>query len=330
MSHLDQKTSAPLVSFIKSREFLLLLLLFMVFIVGNSTSPWFLDIYNLFDTTAIFSEISLVALSMALVIIAGDIDISVASIIALSSLCMGLAHQIFGVPTFGLIAIGIIVGMICGAFNGTLVVKFRLPAIIVTIGTMSLFRGISAGVLGNNKIANYPESFMNISQKYFMDIIPYAFIIFMIFTGLFVILAHYTVFGRYVFSIGNNSTASRFSGINTNHMRFMLFVLNGLMAGIAAIFLTSRLGSTRPDIAYGMELEVITIVVLGGVSILGGKGTISGVFLAALVIGFLRLAITLNNIPGSVLIVFTGTLLILSVSLPRTLGFITHKKRGSI
>lgn len=329
MSMFNQKSTSPLLLFAKSRELLLILLLVVVFIIGNATSPWFLDVYNLFDTTAIFSEISLIALSMALVIIAGDIDISVASIIALSSLCMGLAHQFLGVPTIALVAIGILVGALCGAFNGFLIVKFQLPAIIVTIGSMSLFRGISAGVLGSSKIADYPESFMNISQMYFMDLIPYAFIIFIFFTILFIILAHYTVFGRYIFSIGNNPVASRFSGINTNRMRFLLFVLNGIMAGIAAIFLTARLGSTRPDIAYGMELEVITIVVLGGVSILGGKGTLTGVFLAALVIGFLRLAITLNNIPGSVLIVFTGSLLILSVSLPIILKLITQRKRGT-
>ncbi|MFV0431081.1 MAG: ABC transporter permease [Alphaproteobacteria bacterium] len=323
----QQKTISPFLSFFKSREFILLILLFFVFVVGKATSPWFLDVYNLFDTTAIFSEISLVALSMALVIIARDIDISVASIIALSSLCMGLAHKLLGFSTIELIGVGITVGALCGMFNGFLIVKFKLPAIIVTIGTMSLFRGISAGILGSDKIANYPTSFMNISQVYFKDVIPYAFIVFLVFVVIFIIVTHYTVFGRYVFAIGNNPEAARFSGINPDKIRFILFTLNGIMAGIASVFLTSRLGSTRPDIALGLELEIITIVVLGGVSILGGKGTITGVFLAALVIGFLRLAITLNNIPGSVLIVFTGTLLILSVSLPVILGRLLQKRK---
>ncbi len=297
--------------------------------MGKYTSHWFLDIYNLFDTTAIFSEISLVALSMALVIIARDIDISVASIIAFCSLCMGLSHQFLGLPAMGIVCVGIFVGGLCGILNGFLIIGFKLPAIIVTIGTMSLFRGISAGILGSNKIADYPASFMNISQTYFLDLIPYAFIVFLLFVILFIILTHYTIFGRYIFAIGNNPEAARFSGVNPDRIRFMLFTLNGIMAGIAAVFLTSRLGSTRPDIALGLELEIITIVVLGGVSILGGKGTITGVFLAALVIGFLRLVITLNNIPGSVLIVFTGSLLILSVSLPIIFGRFLSKRRST-
>lgn len=303
-------------SIFKSREAVLIGLLILVFIGGDLSSPWFLDIYNLLDSTAIFSEIAIMALSTSLIIITRDIDISMASVVALSSLMMGLVSQYLGLGVVPIILVGMITGALCGAFNGVLVTRLKMPAIVVTIGTMSLFRGIAAGFLGNDKIAEYPSAFKAIGQSYFMNMVPYSFICFVVLAAVFVVLTHYTVFGRRIFALGNNPEGAKFSGIRTDRLRFLLFTLNGAMAGLAAVFLTSRLGSTRPDIATGLEMEVITIVVLGGVSLDGGKGTISGVFLAALVIGFLRLAITLNNVPGNILIVFTGTLLILSVALP--------------
>ncbi len=303
-------------AFLKSREAILLVMLLLVFIGGDLSSPWFLNIYNLLDSTAIFSEISIMALSTALVIITRDIDISMASTMALSSLVMGLASHMLGLGAVPIVILGLLTGALCGAFNGFLVTRLNMPAIVVTIGTLSLYRGVAAGVLGNGKIADYPSSFTAIGQSYFLGLIPWSFITFIILAIVFVVLTHATTIGRQIFALGNNPEGARFSGIRINRLRFLLFTLNGLMSGLAAVFLTSRLGSTRPDIATGLEMDVITIVVLGGVSLMGGKGTISGVFMAALVIGFLRLAITLNNVPGNILIVFTGTLLVLSVALP--------------
>ncbi|WP_232829275.1 ABC transporter permease [Tropicimonas sp. IMCC34043] len=301
---------------LRSRELVLIGLLAMVFIGGNASSPWFLDIYNLLDSTAIFSEIALMALGTALVIITRDIDISMASILALSSLVMGLASQHLGLGAVPLVLIGLATGALCGAVNGTLVARLGMPAIVVTIGTMSLFRGIAAGILGDGKIAEFPTAFTAIGQSYLFGMIPLSFVVFILLSVVFVVLTHFTVLGRNLFALGNNPEGARYSGVRTNRLRFLLFTLNGLMAGLAAVFLTARLGSTRPDIAMGLEMEVITMVVLGGVSISGGKGTITGVVLAALVIGFLRLAVTLNNVPGNILIVFTGLLLIGSVALP--------------
>ncbi|SFP02540.1 rhamnose transport system permease protein [Cohaesibacter marisflavi] len=313
---LDAPSTISAGSMLKSREIVLIGLLILVFVGGDLSSPWFLDIYNLLDSTAIFSEIAMMALSTALVIICRDIDISMASVMALSSLMMGLASQSLGLGALPLCLVGLLTGAACGFFNGFLVTRLKMPAIVVTIGTMSLFRGVAAGVLGNEKIAHYPDAFAAIGQSYFMDMVPYSFITFVLLSIVFIIVIHYTTIGRSIFALGNNPEGALFSGIRTDRLRFILFTLNGLMAGLAAVFLTSRLGSTRPDIANGLEMEVITIVVLGGVSLNGGKGTISGVFIAALVIGFLRLAITLNNVPGNILIVFTGTLLVVSVALP--------------
>ena len=208
---------------------------------------------------------------MALVIISGEIDLSVAAIIAFSSTMMGLALQ-FGVGTPGLVAVGILTGLICGAFNGVLVTGLGLPSIVVTIGTMSFFRGLSFIVLGDQAYKGYPGSFAFFGQGYVWWVISFEFVLFLIMAVLFYILLHRTNFGRWVFVIGNNPVAAEFSGVRVRRIKLILFCLTGIMSGIAAVLLTSRLGSTRPSIAQGWELEVITMVVLGGVSILGGRG----------------------------------------------------------
>ena len=252
---------------------------------------------------------------MALLIIAGEIDLSVAAIIALASTAMGAAVQM-GVGTPGLVAIGIGTGVLCGAFNGFLVAGLKLPSIVVTIGTMSLFRGISYMVLGDQAYGKYPADFAYFGQGYVISVISFEFVLFIVMAVLFAILLHATNFGRQVYVIGTNPFAARFSGIPVERVKFILFLLTGLMSGIAAVCLTSRLGSTRPSIAQGWELEVVTMVVLGGVSILGGSGTIAGVVIAAFVMGLVTFGLGLLNVPGIVMSIFVGLLLIITIAIP--------------
>ena len=252
---------------------------------------------------------------MALLIIAGEIDLSVAAIIALASTAMGAAVQM-GVGTPGLVAIGIGTGLLCGAFNGFLVAGLKLPSIVVTIGTMSLFRGISYMVLGDQAYGKYPADFAYFGQGYVFWVISFEFVLFIVMAIIFAILLHATNFGRQVYVIGNNPFAARFSGIPVERVKFILFLLTGLMSGIAAVCLTSRLGSTRPSIAQGWELEVVTMVVLGGVSILGGSGTIAGVVIAAFVMGLVTFGLGLLNVPGIVMSIFVGLLLIITIAIP--------------
>jgi rhamnose transport system permease protein len=252
---------------------------------------------------------------MALLIIAGEIDLSVAAIIALASTAMGAAVQM-GAGTPGLVAIGIGTGLLCGAFNGFLVAGLKLPSIVVTIGTMSLFRGISYMVLGDQAYGKYPADFAYFGQGYVFWVISFEFVLFIAMAILFAILLHATNFGRQVYVIGNNPFAARFSGIPVERVKFILFLLTGLMSGIAAVCLTSRLGSTRPSIAQGWELEVVTMVVLGGVSILGGSGTIAGVVIAAFVMGLVTFGLGLLNVPGIVMSIFVGLLLIITIAIP--------------
>ena len=313
--HIPDRLGTSYKRLFASWEMLLLGVAIAIFIANSFASPYFLNAWNLSDATFNFTEKALIAFAMTLLIISGEIDLSVAAIIALASTAMGAAAQM-GIGTPGLVLIGIGTGLVCGAINGGLVAGLKLPSIVVTIGTMSLFRGISYIVLGDKAYGGYPESFAYFGQGYVVWVFSFEFVLFIAFALIFGVLLHATSFGRRVYAIGNNEFAARFSGIPVERMKFTLFMLTGLMSGIAAVCLTSRLGSTRPSIAQGWELEVITMVVLGGVSILGGAGSIIGVVIAAFVMGLVTFGLGLLNVPGIVMSIFIGLLLIITISLP--------------
>ena len=291
---------------------LLLAVAIAIFIANSLASPHFLDPWNLSDATYNFTEKAMIAFAMTLLIISGEIDLSVAAIIGLG------------------------VGLLGGAFNGTLVARIGLPSIVVTIGTMSLFRGIAQIVLGDQAYGGYPASFAWFGQGYMSDVswwpalpgfevVTFEMIAFAVSALFFGVLLHWTAFGRRIYAIGNNAAAARFSGVKVERTKFLLFLLTGLMSGFAAICLTSRLGSTRHTIATGWELEVVTMTVLGGVSILGGAGTIPGVVLAAIVMGLVTFGLGLLNVPGIVMSIFIGLLLILVIALPLVVGRIRNR-----
>ncbi|MBD0865886.1 MAG: ABC transporter permease [Rhodobacteraceae bacterium] len=313
---IPDRLQSPFERRLKSWESLLLVVAVAIFIVNSFTSPYFLNAWNLSDATFNFTEKAMIAFAMALLVIAGEIDLSVASTIALASTAMGAVMQ-FGVGTPGLVPIGLGVGLLCGAFNGLLVTRMGLPSIVVTIGTMSLFRGISYIVLGDQAYRGYPSDFAFFGQGYVFWVISFEFVLFAILALIYGIVLHKTNFGRAVYAIGNNPVGAEFSGIRVARVKFILFLLTGLMSGVAAICLTSRLASTRPSIAFGWELEIVTMVVLGGVSILGGSGSIPGVVIAAFVMGLVTFGLGLLNVPGIVMSIMIGVLLIGVIALPR-------------
>ncbi|WP_411910481.1 ABC transporter permease [Mesorhizobium sp. CA13] len=313
--HIPDRLDKPLSSAIFSWEALLVVVALAIFAINSFASPYFLDPYSLSDLTFNFTEKGLIAFAMALLIISGEIDLSVAAIIALASTMMGMAVQA-GAGTPVLVAIGIVVGLGCGAFNGLLVTRLGLPSIVVTIGTMSLFRGIAFIILGDQAYKGYPGSFAFFGQGYVWWVVSFELVLFLIAAVVYWFLLHRTSFGRRVFAIGNNPVAAQFSGVRVGRIKFILFCLTGLMSGIASVLITSRLGSTRPSIAQGYELEVITMVVLGGVSILGGAGSIVGVVLAAFIMGLVTFGLGLLNVPGIVMSIFIGLLLIIVIALP--------------
>ncbi len=313
---IPDRLTSPAARILKSWEALLLVVAVAIFVANSFASPYFLDPWNLSDASFNFTEKALIAFAMAMLIIAGEIDLSVASIIALASTMMGLIMGM-GAPVWVLVAVGIGTGILAGAFNGLLVTRFALPSIVVTIGTMSLFRGISFIILGDGAYTGYPEGLAWFGQGYVWWVFSFELALFAVMALVFGVLLHFTNFGRMVYAIGNNATAARFTGIRVDRVRFFLFVLTGLMSGVAAVCLTSRLGSTRPSIATGYELEVVTMVVLGGINILGGSGSIPGVVIAALVMGLVTFGLGLLNVPGIVMSVIIGLLLIGVIALPR-------------
>ncbi|MHC2220917.1 ABC transporter permease [Rhizobium leguminosarum] len=312
---IPDRLGTPFRRILASWEVLLFAVAVLIFIFNSLASPYFLDAWNLSDATFNFTEKAMIAFAMALLVISGEIDLSVAAIIALASTAMGAAAQV-GIGTPGLVAIGIGTGLACGIFNGVLVSVLKLPSIVVTIGTMSLFRGISYIVLGDQAYGKYPADFAYFGQGYVVWVFSFEFVLFIVLAILFAILLHATNFGRQVYAIGNNDFAARFSGIPVERVKFILFLLTGVMSGVAAVCLTSRLGSTRPSIAQGWELEVVTMVVLGGISILGGSGTIVGVVIAAFVMGLVTFGLGLLNVPGIVMSIFIGLLLIITIAIP--------------
>ncbi|MDD2868304.1 ABC transporter permease [Neomegalonema sp.] len=316
--HIPDRLNGSFLRRLKSWETLLLAVAAAIFTFNALASPYFLDPWNLSDATFNFTEKAMIALAMALLIIAGEIDLSVGAIIALASVAMGAARQM-GVETTGLVLIGAGVGLACGAFNGFLVAGLGLPSIVATIGTMSLFRGIAYIILGDGAYGGYPASFAWFGQGYVWGAITFELALLAVLAVVYGVLLHGTNFGRRIYAIGNNATAAAFSGVRVRRIRMTLFMLTGLMAGIASVCLTSRLGSTRPSIGMGMELEVITMVVLGGVAITGGSGTILGVMLAALIMGLITFGLGLLNVPGVVMSIFVGILLISVIALPRLL-----------
>lgn len=286
-----------------------------VFAVDALASPYFLDPWNLSDATFNFTEKAIIALAMAFVVMAGEIDLSVGGTVALASTAMGAAAA-GGAPTAVLVLVGLGVGAACGLFNGFLVARLGLPSIMATVGTMSLYRGLSYVALGDGVYKDYPPGLAWFGQGYVWQMLSFEFASFLVLAVLAGVVLHRTTFGRAVRAIGNNPVASRFSGLRVERIKLLLFVATGLAAGLAAVMLTGRLGSTRPSIALGWELDVVTVVVLGGIDIQGGSGTVPGVVIAALVLGLVTYGLGLLNVPGIIMSIVVGLMLIATIALP--------------
>jgi rhamnose transport system permease protein len=311
-------------------ERVLLALLVLLLIVFGISQPGFMSADTLADSTFNFSEKGLLALAIALLIVCGEIDLSIAAILALSSLAMGYAMRA-GFGPWGIGAAALLTGCMAGAVNGVLVTRYKLPSIVVTIGTLSLYRGLALVLLGDQSISGYPEVFSTLGNSYLGEVIgmkwlvvPIEFVLLAIAALAVGLFLHRTIMGRRIYAIGSNPVAARFSGIEADRYRFALFVFAGLMAAVAAILLTGRIGSTRPNIAMGWELDAITMVILGGVAIEGGRGSIVGTMLAVLLLGLFTFGMGMANVTGIVMSMVIGILLIVSMVLPRLL-----KRRGA-
>jgi rhamnose transport system permease protein len=300
---------------LRSWEFTIFILLIIVFVVNLFLSPDLFRIENLFDATLTFTEKSILTLPMALLIISGVIDISIASISAMSGVILGVCYKA-GIAIGYATLIGLAVGLIAGSLNGLIITKLRMPSIVVTLAMMLFYRGIGYILLGDTAVRDLPERFGLLGGAYSVTFIPIQFLIFIVLAVVFGIVLHRTKFGRLIYIVGNNENTARYSGVHVDRIRLILSAVTGLIAGLSGILLTSRIGSARPDIAQGNEMAVITIVLLGGVYIFGGKGSIIGVVIAALMLGYVHYGLSLLNIQEQVIRIFTGGLLIIALLIP--------------
>lgn len=309
------KKQTSLKSFFFQWEWLLILIFVVMTLINGALTPYYLNANNLIGATMTFLDKAFIVLPMAFVIILADIDISVASTVALSSVVMAVLYN-SGVPMGLAMVICLLVGTLCGLLNGILVVKFKeLSSIIITLSTMIIFRGVAYIILKDQAAGKFPEWFTFLGWGY-IGVVPFILIVFTICAVIFTFILNQTAFGRRVYAIGSNPVASKFTGIKVDKIKIIVFTLTGLMAGVTALFLTSRMGSTRPNVATGYELDIITMVVLGGISTAGGKGKIYGALIAVFLIGFLKYGLGLFNVPAQVLLIIIGSLLIIAVMIP--------------
>jgi rhamnose transport system permease protein len=297
-------------------ETLLLVALLGLIVLGNALSPFFLTPGNFANLVAALMEVAIMALPMTLVIIAGEIDLSVESMAGLASAILGFLWAA-GVPLEIAIPVVLVVGVLGGLLNGLLVARGGLPSLVVTLGTLALFRGLALIVLGPRGISDFPPAFTELGFGHVPGtLIPWPFVIFAVLALVLGIVLHRTWVGRQVFAIGKNTGAARFSGVRVQRVKIGLFVLVGLISALAGIILTSRLSSARADAGQGMTLTVVTVVLLGGVNIFGGSGTIPGVVLAVLVVAVMQNALRLASVSVEVQSIALGLLLIVSVVIP--------------
>jgi rhamnose transport system permease protein len=294
-------------------------LLVAVLIISMIISENFRDLGFLLRTSTRYMELSLTALSMTLIVVAGMIDLSVPSIMCCSATIAALAYH-GGLPMGLAMLCGLLTGVLCGVLNGALVAYLRLPAMIVTIGTMNLIRGISQILIGDKGVGGLPAWFNGIDKRLVFQAGNVRFSVtiltFLIATAVFYLALHRTSFGRMVFSIGSNEQAAIHSGVNTRLIKMILFVLSGFIASIAGLATMSRLLLVRYDMNLNMEIEVVIMVLLGGADINGGRGSIIGTFVAVILVIILKTGLITAHITSDAQMAVMGLILLVSIIIP--------------
>jgi rhamnose transport system permease protein len=253
---------------------------------------------------------------MTLIVVAGEIDLSVESTVGLTSAVLGFLWAA-GVSLWVAIPLVLLMGAAGGLLNGVLVTRAGLPSLVVTLGTLALFRGLASVVLGPRAISNFPSTFTAFGFGTVPGTpLPWPLLVFVVLAALLGVMLHTTWIGRYIFAIGKNQSAARYAGVPVVRMKTALFVLSGVVAAVAGVILTSRLSSARADAGQGLTLAVVTAVLLGGVDIFGGSGTLAGVVLAVFTLAILQNGLRLTDVSTQLQSIAVGVLLIVSVVVP--------------
>ncbi|MCS6849423.1 MAG: ABC transporter permease [Anaerolineae bacterium] len=297
---------------LRTQEGVLFVVLVAIIIGLSLLSDRFLTVNNLLNQTRLFTETALLALPMTLIIISGGIDLSVGSMLAWSAVMLGFSWQLVGLPLPLAVLICLLTGLLGGVINGLLIAYVRVPPLIATLATLAIYRGFSFGISQARSARGFPEEFAFWGQGQ-VGPFPTQFVILVVLIVIAHLVLSRTGFGRWVYAIGNNEVAARYSGIPVERVKFTLYAASGLMAGLAAFIFTSRVTTTRADAATGLELDVIAAVVLGGTSIFGGSGSIIGTVLGLLIITLLRNGLLLTGVKGDATFMVIGLVLILAV-----------------
>ena len=293
----------------KSWEGLLLVLLILSVVVNMMLTPYYLSVNNIVNLFMLSIEKIIVALVMTMIIINGEIDLSVASIMGLAACVLAFLWGRGVALPLGLAA-AMLVGILAGAFNGFWIAKVGLPSLAVTLAGLIGYRGAARILLEDRSLGDFPDWFDRLGQQPLLGPLPLAIIVFFVLYFVTLIILQYSGFGRYVYVIGNNRDVARYSGVKVARVKMTLFVASGAAAALAGLFFAARLGAVRGDLALGFELDIITMVLLGGVSIFGGTGSLIGVGLSILLILNLRNGMALANLSGHIQTGVIGTLLI--------------------
>jgi rhamnose transport system permease protein len=298
-------------SFMRHEAVLGILLVLVLFVLAQQSDKFFTTA-NILNQGRLMTEIGLIALPMTFVIITGGIDLSVGSILGLCAILLGVFWQNLGLPLPAAMALAVCVGALAGLVNGLIITRFKVPPLIATLATLALYRGLAEGISQARSVRGYPEWFFVLGQGEVLGVPTQLWILIVFAIGAAAILG-LTTFGRATYAVGANETAARFSGINVDRTKLLIYTASGLVSGIAAVIFVSRVSTTRSDMGTGVELDVITAVVLGGTSIFGGRGTIIGTVVGLILVQALKNGLALSGVKGDGTIVVIGVVLIFAI-----------------
>jgi rhamnose transport system permease protein len=315
---------------LKSWEGLLILLLVAVLILNSSLVPNYLTVQNQVNLFQVQIEKVIVVLAMTFVIVSGEIDLSVASVMGLASVVVAVLWE-QGIPVEMGIAVALTVGALCGLFNGFWVAIVGLPSLAVTLAGLIGYRGLTYVLIEDRSVGNaaseFPRWFETLGQQPVLGPLTLAILLYVALLILATVVLHFSGFGRITYVIGSNKEVARFSGVRVARAKLAIFTMSGLVAALAGVLLAARLGAVRGSTATGFELDIITIVLLGGVSIFGGSGTMLGVFLSTVLVLNIRNGLGLANVSGNAQTGVIGLLLILSVLVPNIVASVRDRAR---
>ena len=296
-------------------EGFLLVVLLLIICVNSFNSLAFLTVENQVNLFVLSVEKIIIALIMTFIILNAEIDLSVASMMGLAACALGWMVE-SGTSTSTAIGLCLIIGLVGGAFNAYWITIVKLPSLVVTLAMLIGFRGLGRVLIEDRSIRVFPPWFENLGQQPILGPLPLSILIFLVLLVIAVVILQYTGFGRYVYVIGISQEVATYSGVRVARVKTILFMVSGLISALAGILFSARLGSVRGDMGLGFELDIITMVLLGGVSIFGGAGSINGVILSILIVLYLRNGMSLSNVTGHIQTGVIGVILILSAMIP--------------